>query len=69
MLIAGMGATHVNNFFMGMNLPYVDPKTLKKKEEEIGPVLQDVARDSCREAQLEEIALSDSDSVIILKFT
>ena len=50
MLLAGMGATHVNNFLTGMNLPYVDPSTIKKKNEELGPVLQAAARVSCRQA-------------------
>ena len=56
MLISGMDATNVNNFLSGMNLPYVDPATIKKKEEELGPVLRATAKESCKQARQEEVA-------------
>ena len=63
MLIAGMDATHVNNILSGMNLSYVDPATIKKKEEELGPVLRATAKESCKQARQEEVAKSENGAV------
>ncbi|CAC5386898.1 unnamed protein product [Mytilus coruscus] len=38
----GMGATHVNNFLAGLNVPPVHSSTIRKKEKEIGKKIQEV---------------------------
>ena len=53
MLHAGMGATHVNALLSSLNIPRVHGDTLKAREREIGPAIEDIANTSC-ERMLEE---------------
>ena len=53
---AGIGSTHVNLFFTCFNIPPINEKTLKKQESEIGPVVEQVAQESCKDAARSEAA-------------
>ena len=59
MIHAGMGATHVNNFLAGLNMPPVHSSTIRKKEKEIGKKIQEVAAESCKSVQIKEKDLSN----------
>ncbi|VDI44533.1 Hypothetical predicted protein [Mytilus galloprovincialis] len=59
MIHAGMGATHVNNFLAGLNVPPVHSSTIRKKEKEIGKKIQEVAAESCKSVQIKEKDLSN----------
>ena len=50
MLHAGIGPTHVNAILTSMNVPAVSENTLKAREREVGPVIENVAKRSCLEA-------------------
>lgn len=51
---AGIGWTHLNKILSCLNIPTINFKTYKKHEEEIGPLLEKVAKESCEAAtQLE----------------
>ena len=50
MLHAGIGPTHVNVILTSMNVPAVSENTLKAREREVGPVIENVAKSSCLEA-------------------
>ncbi|XP_076088184.1 uncharacterized protein LOC143058588 [Mytilus galloprovincialis] len=59
MIHAGMGATHVNNFLAGLNVPPVHSSTIRKKEKEIGKKIQEVAAESCKSVLIKEKDLSN----------
>ena len=50
MLHAGIGETHINNLLTTMNLPHISHKSLKKRENEIGSVLELFAKGSADSA-------------------
>ena len=50
MLHAGIGPTHVNAILTSMNVPAVSENTLKAREREVWPVIENVAKNSCLEA-------------------
>ena len=50
MLHAGIGPTHVNAILTSMNVPAVSENTLKAREREVGPVIENFAKSSCLEA-------------------
>lgn len=54
MLDAGIGATHVNLVLTSLNIPAVSEKTLKSREREIGPAIEQVAKTSCNESLCSE---------------
>ena len=58
MLDAGMGATQVNKFLTGHGVPPLSPCTIKKREREIGPMVEAPAKESCKATKEKEIALS-----------
>ena len=58
MLDAGMGATHVNKFLTGLEVPPLSQCTIKKREREIGPMVEAPAKESCKATKEKEIALS-----------
>ena len=60
MVHSGLGETHVNNFLTSMNLPPISHKTLKKREREVGPIIEKVAEESCEKALAEEVATSEA---------
>lgn len=47
MLHAGLGATHVNTLLSSLNIPSVCKCTLKEREREIGPAIENIANQSC----------------------
>ena len=53
---AGIGPTHVNHLLTSMNIPAVDDKLLRRREQEIVPVVEAVAKAACTEAPLKEVA-------------
>ena len=48
MLHAGIGPTHVNALFPAMNIPPVSSGTLNLRREEVGPLVEEVERESCQ---------------------
>ena len=59
---AGIGATHVNHLLTAMNVPPIGEKTLRAREKEIRPVVEAVAKASCKEAAKEEVQRTDPQS-------
>ena len=55
MLDAGIGPSQVNTLLSGMNIPPVCAKTLKGREREVGPVIESMAKRSCKRALEEEL--------------
>ena len=53
-----MGATHVNKFLIGLGMAPFSPCTIKKQEREIGPIVEALAKESCKATKEKEIALS-----------
>ena len=47
-LHAGIGNTHLNNLLSRMNIPTVNHRMFKRREREIGNVVEKVARESCK---------------------
>lgn len=47
---SGFGPTKTNKFLKTIGLPGVNEKTFKVHERLVGPVIEEVARDSCIEA-------------------
>ncbi|VDI21511.1 Hypothetical predicted protein [Mytilus galloprovincialis] len=59
MIHAGIGSTHVNNFLSDLNVPLVNPSTIKKKENEVGKKIHEAAIESCKTVQQQEKNLSN----------
>ena len=59
MLHSGIGETHVNNLFTTMNLPQISHASLKKRENEIGLVLETFAKESADSALATEKELAE----------
>ena len=59
MLHAGIGETRVNNLFTTMNLPQISHASLKKRENEIGSVLETFAKESADSALATEKELAE----------
>ena len=57
MVHAGMGERQVNSFLSSLNIPAVSHKTLSARQEEMGDVVSNVARESTRAALNEEIMM------------
>lgn len=55
MLNAGIGPAQFNTVVSAMNIPPVCPKTLKRREREMGPVIESLAKRSCTCAAKEEL--------------
>ncbi|XP_068757667.1 uncharacterized protein [Montipora capricornis] len=53
MLHAGMGPTHVNALLSSLNIPTLCVTTLKAREREIGPAIENIANKSC-DLEMEE---------------
>ena len=54
MIYCGQGATHIKNFMATLNVPSPCHKTMKKKERETGVEIENLAKESCEKAVLEE---------------
>ncbi|XP_046555393.1 uncharacterized protein LOC124264681 [Haliotis rubra] len=48
MLHSGLGQTCVSNWLAAMNIPPLSDRTLKRREREMGPLIEEVARNSCQ---------------------
>ena len=55
MLNVGIGEQQINNILAEINLPSINPVTLKKREREIGTYFEEVSNASCDRAIQEEI--------------
>lgn len=55
---AGMGPANLRTFLAGSNLPLIDPKTIRKIEKQLGPVITAKAVESCDNARQEEMIRS-----------
>ncbi|KAK0078453.1 hypothetical protein PV326_009341, partial [Microctonus aethiopoides] len=51
---AGIGCTALNKLLSCLNIPIMSPGLYKRYEREIGPALEEAAKDSCRRAAKEE---------------
>lgn len=49
-LHAGLGHTSTNKLFQVLNIPFMTARTFKRYEREIGPTVEEVAKESCEEA-------------------
>ena len=54
MINAGLGETAVNSLLASLNTPGINHRHLKKREREIGLVIEEVAEESCEDALTEE---------------
>ena len=54
MLHAGIGPTHRNAMLASINIPVIGESTLKAREREIGPAIEEVAKLSCRASMQKE---------------
>ena len=55
MLHAGIGPTHVNALLTSMNIPPVSSGTLERRQAEAGPVVEEVAKESCRQVLIRNV--------------
>lgn len=53
-----IGPTKLNTLLTALNIPHVDPSTLKRAQEDVGPAVAAVAEESCMEALLLEKELT-----------
>ena len=53
-----MGPTHLNYLLAALNMPPVNPKTIKIKENIMGRFIEETAQESCRTARQEEKEMS-----------
>lgn len=51
-----------------MDIPVITTKTFKKYEREIGPVIEEVAKESCRKAAEEEKNLTKENGPELAKY-
>ena len=49
-----MGNTHLNKMLSSLNIPQMRWNTFKTHEKEVGHVVEEMARDSCIRASMEE---------------
>lgn len=58
MIDAGIGPSQINTVFTALDMPALSRITLKEAENVIGKSFEAVARESCKEALLEERKLT-----------
>ena len=58
MLHTGTGPSGVRRFMHGIEVPTISETSLKKREREVGPVLEKLARESCNKGLEEEKQLA-----------
>ena len=63
MINAGLGPSQVNTLMADMNIPPVCPKTLKRREREVGPAIESLAKRSCKRALEAEVKLSEGNGI------
>ena len=59
----GCGHTQVNNLFAVCNMPSISAVSLSKKERKMSAAIDKIAKQSCQEAQAEEMRLSSDNGV------
>lgn len=57
-LDTGIGHEQLNGWLSCMNIPTISRNTLKRAEDRIGPIVKEVAEESCRKALAEERELT-----------
>lgn len=60
MINSGMGPRHVNTFLTACDIPPINHKTIAKKENIIGQVIEEEAKKSCARSLEEEIQSSNT---------
>lgn len=53
-LNGGIGHAHVNKVLSALNIPVLSWKTFQRHEKEIGPLVEEMAKESCKRALAEE---------------
>lgn len=53
-LHTGLGHTHINKLMRTINVPTMSSTTFKRREREIGKVVENVAKETCKKAAAEE---------------
>jgi hypothetical protein len=59
-LHTGIGETHLNSILSTMNIPTISRASFKKREREVGPVIEDVAKKSC-----EDVTIIEKNSAVL----
>ena len=54
MVNSGLGEMGVNSLLSALNIPGIHHRSLKKREQEVGEQINNLARESCAEALQEE---------------
>jgi len=62
MLNGGLGVTHLNKVLSALNMTHLNYKTFCEYQREVGIAIEDLARDSCKRAALEERELTIKNS-------
>ncbi|MEW8544186.1 MAG: hypothetical protein AB2693_11690 [Candidatus Thiodiazotropha sp.] len=62
MIHAGIGEKHLNAFLTTLAIPSISPKTLKRRERDIGPFIEKTAKESCERASYEEKLMTINES-------
>ena len=57
-LSSGIGKTQADKFLAALNIPLITNRNHKKREREIGPIVESVAKRSCKAACTEERTLT-----------
>lgn len=65
---AGMGWTHLNKILSCFNIPTISFSTFKRYEQEIGPLVEKVAKESCVKAAALGRNLTIKDAATIEQF-
>ncbi|XP_062599938.1 uncharacterized protein LOC134261526 [Saccostrea cucullata] len=60
MINSGMGPSHVNSFLTACDIPPIDHKTIAKKENIIGDIIEKEAQKSCTRSLQKEVQMSDT---------
>lgn len=60
---SGIGPVQLNNLFTSMNLPNISESLIRRRCDEVGPVLEDLAEESTSKALCEEGHLSATNSI------
>ena len=61
MVHSGIGHTHMSNFMSALEIPSINHRSLKQREEEAAKHIEVVAQASCEQALQEEVAMSQNE--------
>ena len=65
---SGVGPTHIRNFMTAVYIPPANEGTIRQREREISPVIEAVAKNSCKAAAEEEVKATPSDTGITISY-